>query len=1039
MRRIVLTLMVLLFSCKKDKPVEYLLTVKTVDGGYVSTTGGIYKKGETVTISATPDAEYNFVGWDGTTSTDNPLTITLESDLVISPIFQKVKYSVKINIEGEDDWGTVTEEIVSSGKKTDYSSGTVLKLTAVPSSGIAFYNWNRNVLDTLNPYQITVDGNKEIDVKFDYKIAKDIVGTWELNLDSENSGKNNNSQKSNNTFFITIGFGMNSIFQTNINGVTTNIFAPIKPIGTNALVLGSFAVLSNVNNAGASLSFNLSLVPTGTPTPTSVANIPASTSSNTINFSGAKSTNTPPVNQNGLLVAPASIPANTSSSSLNSISSQAFNGVFNQITTIVSATTVSATTVSATTVSATTASSTTASSTLPPPCSGSMILVSASNTDNQTVSPTTSITEIVYQISTNCTDTTTVSATGLPPGVTSNYTATTGRVKLNGAPTSTATGTYNYSILVMYAPTSDATASSTVNGSISIAAATASSTTASPCAGTTTLISGPASQTTDSSVPITEVVYQISTNCTDTTTVSATGLPPGVSSTYTASTGRVKLNGTTTSAATGTYNYSILVMYAAADDPSVATASDTVTGAITIAAATASSTTASPCAGTTTLISGPASQTTDSSVPITEVVYQISTNCTDTTTVSATGLPPGVSSTYTASTGRVKLNGTTTSAATGTYNYSILVMYAAADDPSVATASDTVTGAITIATATASSTTAPPCSGSMTLDSALTTDNQVVSPTTAITEIVYQISTNCTDTTTVSATGLPPGVNSTYTASTGRVKLNGTPTSTATGTYNYSILAIYDSTSGSTASSTVNGSISIAAAAASSTTAPPCSGSMTLDSALTTDNQVVSPTTAITEIVYQISTNCTDTTTLSVTGLPPGVTSNYVASTGRVKLNGTPTSTATGTYNYSILAIYDSTSGSTASSSVNGSISIAAAAASSTTTSVTYNIDVTASSSSDYTLDGSDRDGTVSGQDPDLTFAIGDTINFNVNASGHPFYIKTAAGTGTGDQVSGLTNNGTESATISWTPNTSGTYYYQCSLHGGMVGTITIQ
>ena len=786
--------MVLLFSCKKDKPVEYLLTVKTVDGGSVSTTGGIYKKGETVTISATPDAEYNFVGWDGTTSTDNPLTITLESDLVISPIFQKVKYSVKINIEGEDDWGSVTEEIISSGKKTDYSSGTVLKLTAVPSPDIAFYNWNKNVLDTLNPYQITVDGNKEIDVKFDYKIAKDIVGTWELNLDSENSGKNNNSQKSNNTFFITIGFGMNSIFQTNINGVTTNIFAPIKPIGTNALVLGSFAILSNVNNTGVSLSFNLSLVPSGTPTPTSVANIPASTSSNTINFSGARSTNTPPVNQNGLLVPPASIPANTSSSSLNSISSQAFNGVFNQITTIVSSTSVSATT---------------ASSTLPPPCSGSMTLDSALTTDNQVVSPTTAITEIVYQISTNCTDTTTVSATGLPPGVSSTYTASTGRVKLNGTPTSTATGTYNYSILAIYDSTSGSTASSTVNGSISIAAASASSTLPPPCSGSMILVSASNTdnQTVSPTTTITEIVYQISTNCTDTTTVSATGLPPGVASNYSATTGRVKLNGTPTSAATGTYNYSILVMYAPTSD---ATASSTVSGSISIAAATASSTTASPCAGTTTLISGPASQTTDSSVPITEVVYQISTNCTDTTTVSATGLPPGVSSTYT-------------------------------------------------------------------------------------------------------------------------------------------------------------------------------------------------------------------------------------ASTGRVKLNGTPTSTATGTYNYSILAIYDSTSGSTASSTVNGSISIAAAAASSTTTSVTYNIDVTASSSSDYTLDGSDRDGTVSGQDPNLTFAIGDTINFNVNASGHPFYLKTVAGTGTGDQVSGLTNNGTENATISWTPNTGGTYYYQCSLHAGMVGTITIQ
>jgi len=59
-----------------------------------------------------------------------------------------------------------------------------------------------------------------------------------------------------------------------------------------------------------------------------------------------------------------------------------------------------------------------------------------------------------------------------------------------------------------------------------------------------------------------------------------------------------------------------------------------------------------------------------------------------------------------------------------------------------------------------------------------------------------------------------------------------------------------------------------------------------------------------------------------------------------------------------------------------------------------------------------------------------------VNASGHPFYLKTVAGTG--NAISGLTNNGSESATISWTPNATGTFYYQCSLHGG-VGTITIQ
>ena len=100
---------------------------------------------------------------------------------------------------------------------------------------------------------------------------------------------------------------------------------------------------------------------------------------------------------------------------------------------------------------------------------------------------------------------------------------------------------------------------------------------------------------------------------------------------------------------------------------------------------------------------------------------------------------------------------------------------------------------------------------------------------------------------------------------------------------------------------------------------------------------------------------------------------------------------------------------------------------------------MTASNSSDYTLSGTDRNGNISGSDPNLTFSVGDTISFVVNASGHPFYLKTVAGTGTGNTISGLTNNGTESATISWTPTATGTFYYQCSLHGGMVGTITIQ
>ena len=104
-----------------------------------------------------------------------------------------------------------------------------------------------------------------------------------------------------------------------------------------------------------------------------------------------------------------------------------------------------------------------------------------------------------------------------------------------------------------------------------------------------------------------------------------------------------------------------------------------------------------------------------------------------------------------------------------------------------------------------------------------------------------------------------------------------------------------------------------------------------------------------------------------------------------------------------------------------------------------FSIDVTSTSSANYTLSGTDRDGNVSVNDPNLTFKVGDAINFDVSAAGHPFYLKTVAGTGTGDTISSLDNNGTTNNTVSWTPTATGTFYYQCSLHGGMVGTITVQ
>ena len=72
-------------------PVEYTLSVSSTEGGTVSSEGGTYDEGAEVTITATANEGYAFIGWDGIDSTNETLTITLNSNLSIEPIFQLIQ------------------------------------------------------------------------------------------------------------------------------------------------------------------------------------------------------------------------------------------------------------------------------------------------------------------------------------------------------------------------------------------------------------------------------------------------------------------------------------------------------------------------------------------------------------------------------------------------------------------------------------------------------------------------------------------------------------------------------------------------------------------------------------------------------------------------------------------------------------------------------------------------------------------------------------------------------------------------------------
>ena len=66
----------------------YTLTVTTTEGGTVSIEGGEYQEGTEVTISATPDDEYFFLGWEGDiTSYQDSISLSINNDKLITAKF----------------------------------------------------------------------------------------------------------------------------------------------------------------------------------------------------------------------------------------------------------------------------------------------------------------------------------------------------------------------------------------------------------------------------------------------------------------------------------------------------------------------------------------------------------------------------------------------------------------------------------------------------------------------------------------------------------------------------------------------------------------------------------------------------------------------------------------------------------------------------------------------------------------------------------------------------------------------------------------
>ena len=132
--------------------------------------------------------------------------------------------------------------------------------------------------------------------------------------------------------------------------------------------------------------------------------------------------------------------------------------------------------------------------------------------------------------------------------------------------------------------------------------------------------------------------------------------------------------------------------------------------------------------------------------------------------------------------------------------------------------------------------------------------------------------------------------------------------------------------------------------------------------------------------------------------------------------------------------------------STNGSVTIIDDTARSFALTVTYT-----NVAGNYNVVGTDRNGEVNGLNPTITVNEEDTLIFNVNATGHPFYVVWSHG-GSSDQVGGgqgvntASNQGTVNGTVTWVTDVGdgvalpqgGLFYYQCGNHPSMYGTIKV-
>lgn len=162
------------FSCANQYPTLTLTADHSTMGSV--TGGGVYKIGSNITITATPNTGYQFVGWyNGSTllSTEASYTFTMPEcvdNYDVEGRFVANSYNVVLSSEDE------TKGTVSGSGTYDYAS--TVSISATAESGYSFAGWynGTTLVSSDNPYSFTMPNNS-----LDY-IAKFSANSYNVSL-----------------------------------------------------------------------------------------------------------------------------------------------------------------------------------------------------------------------------------------------------------------------------------------------------------------------------------------------------------------------------------------------------------------------------------------------------------------------------------------------------------------------------------------------------------------------------------------------------------------------------------------------------------------------------------------------------------------------------------------------------------------------------------------------------------------------------------------------------------------------------------------